>query len=69
MDLANLNSRYANRAENFVFALQAGRVLKKSHAELHGDVMAAVELLRRWGVKPGFGPATATNGWCMIWPC
>lgn len=66
MDLANLNSRYANRAENFVFALQAGRVLKKSHAELHGDVMAAVELLRRWGVKPGMRVGIRASN-CYEW--
>ena len=54
IDLRELPGRLAARQHtNSVVAYEQGQVVKRSHADVHRDVMAACANLTAWGLKPG----------------
>ncbi len=52
LDLTELVARL-RRQTSSILTLEAGSVVRRSHAQLHDDVIAAYETLRSWGVKAG----------------
>ncbi|NMO18467.1 AMP-binding protein [Pyxidicoccus fallax] len=53
MEFDTLSSRLSGRNGNSIFTYEGGRVVRRTHATLHDDVLAAREALTAWGVKPG----------------
>lgn len=53
IDLRELQARLAQQRNNTVFTFEQGQVVKRSHADVHHDVLAACARLKSWGLKPG----------------